>query len=184
MDTRVGHVDSRESERGLLAVLQSPPLTSGQRTLARVQLAAETLGCDFYTVANVFATPVRDTIQLARVGSEADGWLEARELLETCLERPQLEDALLAYGVVPPTGAARRHFKEQEEWLQDSLRSRGIRTWMVGGRPTHPSRWQRATHMTMPGVNFRVAVAHLLRESVDDSFPDSGADASSSDSGV
>ena len=135
------------------------------RTISRVKLATETLGCDSYTVANVFATPVRDTVQLARIGSTADGWIKARGYLEACVNQPEITDALLAFGVVPPTGSARLHFNNQADWLQEKLLTRGIRTWMVGGRPAHPSRWQRETHRIMPGVDFRIALAHLLTES-------------------
>lgn len=72
-----------------------------------------------------------------------------------------LEDAsevVLAYGVTEPTGPAKLHHRWQVQWLKEQIIQLGIPTWTVGGRPRHPSRWQRYTFDVHPEMAFRDAL--------------------------
>lgn len=136
----------------LLAILANPPLTQGTRTLRRVELAADLLGFSQFSVANLFALPSYASGEIAVLGAEEDGWLTARELLESGLQTTH--GVLLAYGARAPVGIARLHFGRQVEWLHGLIAERQLPSWHVGDGPRHPSRWQRWTHHMHPGVPF------------------------------
>ena len=105
------------------------------------------------------------------LGTEEDGWLEARASLEERLDTAQ--GVLLAYGATAPTGEARAHFRRQVEWLHIRIAARGLPTWHVGDGPRHPSRWQRWTCRAHPAVPFaealRSSLVPVCTESVGDS---------------
>lgn len=150
-----------ESARSaLVAVLANPPLTDGQRTLRRVELAAQLLGFSDYEVANLFAVPSHATGAIAVLGIEEKGWLEARLSLQDRLATAQ--GVLLAYGASAPTGRARAHFRQQVEWLDRCIASLDLPAWQVGDGPRHPSRWQRWTHRTYPEISFVDALRRSL----------------------
>lgn len=147
----------------LVAVLSNPPLTDGQRTLRRVQLAAEMLGFEDATIANLFAVPSHSTGAIATLGATEEGWAAARAPLEAALDRST--GVLLAYGATSPTGPARHNFRAQVQWLHLYLGARALPTWRVGDGPRHPSRWQRWTSRAHPDLSFPDALrVSLVRD--------------------
>jgi len=152
----------------LLVVLSNPPTTSGVRTLQRVQVAKETLGFSSVSVANVFAISTHRTSGIAAVGAVPDGWIEARAALSQALA---VADAvILAYGVQEPSGGARLHFRDQVAWLQAEIDARHLPTWMIDGKPRHPSRWHRHTHALHPSLTFAEALPAVLLKEVPQQF--------------
>lgn len=140
------------SRKTLVAVLANPPLTDGQRTLRRVALAAELLGFDDVAIANLFSVPSYRTGAITELGAAEDGWLAARDSLETCLGVG--DGVLLAYGATSPSGEARVQFRQQVAWLHHRIAAEDLPTWHVGDGPRHPSRWQRWTCRAHPDVPF------------------------------
>jgi len=152
-----------KSQGTLVAVLSNPPVTDGQRTLRRVQLAAELLGFEDAVVANLFALPSHSTGAIATLGATEEGWLAARPSLEASLAAST--GVLLAYGATSPTGPARHNFRAQVEWLTGHLAARDLPTWRVGDGPRHPSRWQRWTSRAHPDLSFPDALrVSLVRD--------------------
>jgi hypothetical protein len=144
----------------LVAVLANPPLTTGTRTIRRVELAAEVLGFSRSAVANLFALPSHATGGIAELGAGPEGWVSARSPLAAQIGGA--DALLLAYGASEPSGSARTHFRCQLEWLAERVEARGVAVWCVGDGPRHPSRWQRWTHRAHPGLPFRDALARSL----------------------
>lgn len=136
----------------LVVVASNPPTTSGTRTRARAELARALLGHDEVEIVNLFPHPSYRTGELAELGREPEPWLSARPGIEERLAGAAA--AVLAYGVVAPSGPARVHFREQAAWVDGVLRAHGVPAWWVGGRPTHPSRWQRHTYRATPDLVF------------------------------
>lgn len=152
-----GHRERSESDaRLMVCILANPPLTTGVRTLSRVELAGRQLGVDRVRVANLFALPSRAKGEINSLGSGKEGWLEARPGLAH--EVDTADAVLLGYGATAPTGAARRHFKTQVAWLRSTVESRDLPLWWVGDGPRHPSRWQRWTSRAFPELEFEDAV--------------------------
>jgi hypothetical protein len=146
----------------LLAVLASPPCgTSGQRTLARVSMAAALIGCSDYQVANVFAEPTPDVLAITAAGATAKPWMTARESLEPLIEKA--DNVLFSWGKTEPTGPAREFHRAQIEWLISQASRVEAAIWMVGAEPRHPSRWQRYTSREHPYLPFPQALGHALR---------------------
>lgn len=154
-----GH--ARERREVLLFVGLNPPLTSGTRTRARVELARTLLGFEAVEHGNLFAQPTKDLAGITTVGVSEDGWTAARTDLTRQLQRAQ--GALLGYGVQSPSGVAGRLFKEQVAWLEAELTHLALPVWEVGGQPRHPSRWQRHTHRAHFGTPFEMALSASLR---------------------
>lgn len=147
----------------MVAILHSPPRTSGSRTLARVALASRLLNCQSNQVVNLYVHDTNDVTDLNSESHLAD-WLGARMKIEDALFAQNTTDVLLGYGVQVPTGEGRAHTAEQLKWLSHSLAQTHCRVWTVGGRPTHPSRWQRVTHRERPGEEFVEALRAVLTE--------------------
>lgn len=147
-------------EGNLLVVLSNPPTTSGVRTLRRVELARQTLGFESVSIANLFSIATYRTSGISIEGIDSHGWLDARPPLQTGVTNS--EAVILAYGCQEPTGAARLHFREQLAWLESTIQERGIPTWMVAGRPRHPSRWHRHTFAVFPNLEFEEALPLVL----------------------
>jgi hypothetical protein len=148
-------------EEGVLTVvLHSPPVDGGKRSLDRVEIATRMLRADRSIVVNLL--DVRTTSVLDPNVSDAshDQWLASRPAMAAALESANA--VLLAYGVSKPIGEGRRMFDDQVNWLQGEIAARGLPTWTVGGRPHHPSRWQRYTARAYPGVEFRSALSRSL----------------------
>ncbi|MBG6058055.1 hypothetical protein RCH16_001253 [Cryobacterium sp. MP_M5] len=112
--------------------------------------------------ANVFAIPTHRTGGIAEAGAEPDGWLDARSALTEALAAA--DAVILAYGCQEPSGRARQHFRNQLAWLQTEIDACGVTTWMVDGRPRHPSRWHRHTYAKYPGLPFSEALPMALKE--------------------
>lgn len=146
----------------MLAVLASPPLaTTGDRTRARLRLAANLLSYDQIEIVNLIDTATASVIEISTVGADADPWLRARTSIEDAIHRA--DAVLLGWGQSQPGGSARRHHRRQIEWLGAHVRARAVPAWTVGGTPRHPSRWQRYTHRAFPGVEFGEALRQALR---------------------
>lgn len=142
--------------RTLLVIGSNPPVTSGQRTLGRADLARRLLGFDQVEIANLFSGPTYRTGGVALAGVSGDGWLHARTRIQDALDRA--EAMLLAYGTSKPSGLAGTHHTQQVDWLEAQIAQRGLPVWCVGGLPRHPSRWQRYTFREHPGVPFHDAL--------------------------
>jgi hypothetical protein len=145
----------------LLAILASPPLTtSGDRTRARLHLAAELLGYDQVELANLLSSATSTVLEISVVGASAEPWDRARPDIDGALERAT--GVLLGWGCSEPNGLARLHHRRQTAWLAVRTAAHDLPRWTIGGAPRHPSRWQRYTHRTFPGVEFRDAVRRAL----------------------
>tara|TARA_R110001606_G_scaffold232345_1_gene379884 strand:- start:10 stop:504 length:495 start_codon:yes stop_codon:yes gene_type:complete len=149
-----------DQKTNLLVVLSNPPTTSGVRTLQRVELARETLGYSAVQIANLFSIPTYRTGDISSVGAVAGGWLAARAGLSAALSKA--DAVVLAYGCQEPSGEARLHFRDQLSWLEAEIEDQGVRTWMLEGRPRHPSRWHRHTHVVYPDLPFAEALVRVL----------------------
>lgn len=146
----------------LLAILATPPLmTPGERTLARVRMAAEIIGCTSVVVQNLLGIATKDVREIAAVGKASEDWLATRESLETDIAIA--DSVLLAWGCSEPTGPARHHHRAQVAWIMNALKMRGLPYWTFGGQPRHPSRWQRYTSREHPGSPFSTALAASLQ---------------------
>jgi len=145
----------------LLVLMSNPPTTSGDRTRRRVALLQELLGIEHTLTANLFAVPTYRTGGITEAGVDIHGWQAARPALGEAIA--QANAVLLAYGGQEPSGAARKHFREQVAWARATIEERGASVWTVGGRPLHPSRWHRHTHSEHPDVPFREALLFAVR---------------------
>jgi hypothetical protein len=146
----------------LLAILATPPLTtSGARTRGRLQLATEILGRDVLAIANLIDVPTKNVLDIAVVGREQAPWREARG--DIASQIAAADAVLLAWGTAEPAGPARDHHRAQVAWVNDVISRRGIVPWTVGGMPRHPSRWQRYTARTQPGLPFLLALTVSLQ---------------------
>jgi len=149
--------------RHLVAILHSPPLGDGARTLARVTIARDALGCDSASIANLYAAPLANVNAFeSSPHGGGDAWKRARILMRRELARADATDVLLAYGVQSPSGDHRLAFAEQLSWLHHTLERTTATVWTFGGRPYHPSRWQRVTHRHEPGTPVEALAARLL----------------------
>lgn len=145
----------------LLVIGTNPPsVTTGQRTLARVEQGRAVLGFNEAKVVNLFALPSYRSGGLAELGTTSVGWEKARENLGEGLD--EAAGVLLAYGTQMPSGPARQHFHDQVSWLETEIMTRRLPVWWVGGKPRHPSRWQRYTCRAHPGLGFEEALALSL----------------------
>lgn len=140
----------------LSAILATPPLTSGGRTLARVEMARQVLGAERSIVANLYDVPTRDIGELATKGHDPAQWRRSRTALKQAVDLADV--VMLAYGVSRPPAPVRSYHDEQVEWLNELFDRRSVPVLMVGGRPRHPSRWQRWTSRAHPGRPFREAL--------------------------
>ncbi len=149
----------REPEH-LVAVLHSLPSGSGDRTKGRIDIARRVLSCATVSTVNLYPARLVDVNAMSDpVGAV---WELGRSEIERELQRPESTDVLLGFGVQAPTGHARRSFRAQLNWLADLLESSGARVWAFGGRPTHPSRWQRVTHRHVHGGGVEALAPSLL----------------------
>jgi hypothetical protein len=157
-------VDHALIVKHLVAVLASPPKrTNGQRTIARVQLAASVLQLDSFSICNLFPLATDDVNEISQLGFGTGAWHEGRQALEDELRAG--DHVLFAWGLAEPLGPARAHHRDQVSWVRRRVRERHAVTWTLGGAPRHPSRWQRHTSATLPGVPFETALrASLSRE--------------------
>lgn len=130
----MGHPPPRDGH--LLAVLANSPLTSGTRTLRRMELAAELLGFRPFAFANIFALPSHDTGAISTLGVDAEGWLAARPAITDSLV--SAGGVLLACGNSKPTGEARTHFRQQVAWVERRIAERQVPVWQVGDCPRVP----------------------------------------------
>lgn len=149
----------------LLAVLHSPPSrSSGQRTLGRVELARRALRCESARVSNLCETPLDDVAAVHSVDPKV--WVASRERILRALEERAPSEVLLAYGVSAPTGIHRAHYLAQLAWLAATLEKLPVRLWAFGGRTTHPSRWQRVTTLTLPGVRLSDEIVRVFLQPI------------------
>lgn len=149
-----------EKSRTLLIVGSNPPVTSGNRTLGRADLARQILGFDRTSIANLFSLPTYRTGGMSLAGLDVSGWREARSHLLAAFA--EADAVLLAYGTTKPSGAAAQHYLEQVAWIEEQIVKHGLEKWLVGGEPRHPSRWQRYTYRAFPGVPFHEALRASL----------------------
>lgn len=147
--------------RHLVAILHSLPSGGGKPTIRRVDLARQALGCTSSSIANIFPAKLAGVRDMSVPGAEAI-WHLGRIQIEGEVARHDTSDVLLGYGVSEPGGVLRSQFREQMAWLESLLIASGHRVWTFGGRPTHPSRWQRVVFRERPGRAIEQVVADLL----------------------
>ena len=149
-------------ERGkvLLAILATPPETSGERTLKRLDLARQILGFDSVRVVNVLDVPTFRTNGMSIAGKEEMPWVESRAAISAGLA--ECDGVVLGYGVSEPTGTARLHYRTQIDWLWTELHASESLIWSVEMPPRHPSRWHRLTYKLAPGTLFPDALRAVL----------------------
>lgn len=144
----------------LLAILATPPETSGERTLKRLELARQILGFDSVRVVNVLDVATFRTDGISIVGNEVLPWVESRAAISAGLSG--CDGVVLGYGVSEPMGAARLHYRSQIDWLWAELRASRFLIWSVEMPPRHPSRWHRLTHRLAPDLPFIDALGSVL----------------------
>jgi hypothetical protein len=145
----------------LLAICSNPPLTtSGERTRARVEQARTLLEFQDVRLANLFALPTYRTNDVETLGQGPDGWRRARVAIDEALD--SADAVLLAYGVSAPAGLARKHHRDQVDWLDEAVSRRRLPAFWVGGAPRHPSRWQRYTFRQYPGMAYADGLKQAL----------------------
>jgi hypothetical protein len=149
--------DSQSSCDNLLAILATPPLSSGAITRGRVARAADALGFERWSIANLLDVSTSTVRDISACGREQTAWLTSRTSLRSGVENASA--VLLAYGTSVPSGPARRHWKEQIEWIVAEVRMQGQPMLAWGGLPRHPSRWQRYLPM---GVGMATAYETML----------------------
>ena len=149
----------------LVAVLANPPLADhGDRTRARVELAADIIGCDAVAIVNLFPVASRSSLEIAALGERESTWLAARSELKVAMAAA--DEVLLGYVISSPPGLAGDHHRSQIAWTRSLLVDLNTWPWTVGGLPRHPSRWQRHTSRTFPDMTFAAALRRVLcRES-------------------
>lgn len=145
----------------LVAILHSRPVSSGAATLRRVDIARRALHCDAAVVANLVAARLTD-VNALNTSTEFEAWARGRDDIQRALDESGTTDVLLGYGVQQPSGDQRIMFRNQIEWLAAQLEDRRLRVWAFGGRPTHPSRWQRVVYRHMPGGSVEDLASILL----------------------
>jgi hypothetical protein len=156
----IADADSDHSGKMLLAILATPPETSGERTLKRLELARQILGFDAVRVVNVLDVPTFRTNGMSTAGKEALPWLESRAAISAGLA--ECDGVVLGYGVSEPTGAARLHYRTQIDWLWAELRASESFIWSVELPPRHPSRWHRLTYRLAPDISFADSLGSVL----------------------
>ena len=147
--------------RHLVAVLHSLPLTSVVRTRTRVDVVRRVLGCESASIVNLYPRAIAN-VNAVGLGVDDGVIVRGRADIARALDRVDTTDVLLAYGVQLPTGEARKPFRAQMDWLDLALSARSHDVWTFGGRPTHPSRWQRVVHRHAQGLSLEQAAALLL----------------------
>lgn len=154
-------IDSVQSGKGhLLTVLSNPPTTSGVRTMLRVEAARSVLKFDSVSSVNLFSIATYRTGGISEVGADEADWIVARIAIEAAVKNSN--SVLLAYGCQEPAGAARLHFRAQVSWLRHLVLMSNLQTWMIDGRPRHPSRWHRHTFAKYPLLTFAEALPLVL----------------------
>lgn len=148
-----------------LFVLASPSLTSGARTLSRVEKARQILGFDSFEAVSLFPTATQSVLEIGEMGALEGSWLPARAEIRSKLERS--DAVVLAYEVSEPSSHARSHQRHQVDWLRHEIAAAGTPIGTIGGRPQHPSRWQRHTSGEYPGMHFGRALEYSLQSSTD-----------------
>jgi hypothetical protein len=148
------------AEKVLLAILATPPETSGERTLKRLELAREILGFQRVAVVNVLDVPTFRTNGMTTAGADPEPWLESRPAISKGLD--ECHGVVLGYGVSEPSGPARGHYRDQIDWLWGELRGSESPIWSVELPPRHPSRWHRLTYKSAPGSVFADVLATVL----------------------
>lgn len=153
--------DWRDMPSHLLAILHSLPMGSGVRTLRRVEIAQQALGCRSSSVVNVYPAILPDSNAL-NDESSPETFDRGRELIRQALDLEATSDVLLAYGIQLPTGASRHAYRAQIDWISGELASRSVRVWAFGGRPSHPSRWHRVVSREYPGSSVEARASEFL----------------------
>lgn len=134
--------DAKDCDRTLLAVLASPPVSSGARTRSQVQVASDLMGCGRFVIGNLFPQATSDIPAIGALGRDASVWRAGRPAI---LQALAVSDVVLAgWGITRLAGQAQLHFRDQIAWLVRAVEESGVdEVWMVGGVPRHPSRWHR-----------------------------------------
>lgn len=144
----------------LLAVLHNPPVGDGRITRSRTALAARILGHHSWGVVNVVVEKTQTSLEIGNLDLQAE-W-GAVEWMQLNFELAKADEVLLAYGLSAPIGPSRSPFRRRLSALHEALEHHGVPVVTLGGKPRHPSRWQRYTHKTHPGVPFDRAIAMSL----------------------
>lgn len=113
----------------------------------------------------MFPAPLANVRQLNLAPGDPAIWETGRNGIRAALSAGPT-DVLLGYGLQLPTGAARTPFREQLQWLSEELTNLPARLWTFGGRPAHPSRWQRVSYRHQPGATVEEVAKTLLTRAV------------------
>lgn len=147
----------------LCAVLLNPPTTTGSRTRAAVQRAADHLGYETVVVANLVGLATTSSGQLADVVRPAD-WRQARRSLR---ETVAVADGLLfGWGLLGQLRGAQQAAENQVLWLvHEAVEAGHSAAWAVG-EVRHPSRWHQYTadrHGRTEGGSAQARLGQVLR---------------------
>lgn len=133
--------ESHEGSRTLVAVLLNPPTGSGARTMTRVEMAAQIIGCQQVSLVNLFPRPTKDTAELIALPHSETEWISQRRPIADAIR--QSHEVLVAWGKPSLPGAARESQRNQIDWVWTLLGEQGRTAWSVGPDARHPSRWHQ-----------------------------------------
>ena len=114
----------------LVAILLNPSQEGGTLSKSRVELARKHLGFSSAIIANLCATPTKNSKELSLNAGSSDPWLEGRSTISDLVSRA--DGVLLAYGTSPLSGKARVHHRAQLDWLHSFIhgtRTRLFHAW-------------------------------------------------------
>ena len=131
------------------------------RTLKRVELARDAIGCTSFVTANLYEFPLWDVNDPGAThdGDDVQSWMLG---IREHFLRNGSGHVLLAYGVQIPPRNRRESYIEKLMQIKELILEYQCEVWMLGARPYHPSRWQRVTHRERPGVPFQSAVREIM----------------------
>lgn len=150
----------------LVAILHSLPAGDGSPSRARVDSARRALGCGSSSIVNLYPKVLAGANLLNQNVGDPGVWASGRSAIRSAILAPGASDVLLGYGLQLPSGAGRQPFREQLRWLSSELSPLQLRLWTFGGRPAHPSRWQRVSHRHRPGATIDEVAQTLLVQAV------------------
>lgn len=160
LDPECGCVSRLRQSNRLLVVMLNPSAGGGARTLGRVSKLQGLVGLRSIELANLCIEATHSARDLRSLPPIPNGWSASRPATELLLDNA--DAVLFAFGVAPPAGEARAYFREEVNWLRATTVARGLPVWQVGGRPHHPSRWQRHTFRVWPGLDFDRALVRSV----------------------
>lgn len=143
-------MEGSSSPPPLAAFLLNPPTGTGCRTVGRLGVAAEILGCaGAIRIANLVDQPTKGLHDLAVEATDPQHWDDSFQKLFGVFTEPHTP--LIGWGVSRPPGIVGQYAaRQQERVLRGLLASGHTAAWTLLGQPRHPSRWHQFTSEKYP----------------------------------